>query len=400
MNILMINPVHPQTAHISAVRAWQFAQGLAGLGHRVVLLTGTSPTGGQQAGNDLAAHDWSKPRVLAVDAGKQGKTRLPFPLNKVRTVWRMVIGGGAQGRWVHNGVQTVRENASQFRPDVVWCTFGMMEAVFAARRAAKAFGCPWVLDIKDNWELYVPPGLRRLMVRRTRGWAAVTANAEFTARKARIWQCSDAEAIYSGVDDVFFASLVRRGTVEECAITFVGSLYFPEHLAVLLEGIGRWHANLTEGEKGKVVVRYLGGDVAMFATAVRECIPHVRTEARGYVPTEELAACCRGSKVNMYVAHQGGFHHKLLELLACGRPMLVYPGESEESRRLVLEGGGELLEPVSAVQVAEMLAEVFFRESQTSHAPAAETSLRRYAWENQSKALEKVLLKVVKDNER
>ena len=70
---------------------------------------------------------------------------------------------------------------------------------------AKAFGCPWVLDIKDNWELYVPSGLRRLMAWRTRGWAAVTANAEFTARKANIWQRSDAAIIYSGVDDVFFA---------------------------------------------------------------------------------------------------------------------------------------------------------------------------------------------------
>ena len=103
---------------------------------------------------------------------------------------------------------------------------------------------------------------------------------------------------------------------------------------------------LTEGEKRKVVVRYLGGDVAMFTTAVRECIPQVRTEAKGYAPIEELAGCCRGSKVNMYVAHQGTFHHKLLELLACGRPMLAYPGESDESRRLVREAGGELLEPV------------------------------------------------------
>ena len=47
-----------------------------------------------------------------------------------------------------------------------------------------------------------------------------------------------------------------------------------------------------------------------------------------------------------------------------------------------------------------MLAEVLFPVVGNFHDPVAENSLRRYAWENQSKALEKVLLKVVKDNER
>ena len=388
----MINPVHPDTPHISAVRAWRFAQGLAGLGHRVVLLTAGSAAEDGRTGSQLAAHDWTKPYVLAVDAGKQVKTRLPSLFSKIRTVWCMLRDGGAQGEWVHNSLQAIQQGAEHFRPDVVWCTFGMLESVVVARRIADALVRPWVLDIKDNWELYVPSGLRRLMAWRTRGWAAVTANAKFTADKATKWQHAQAKIIYSGVDEAFFVSSARSDVKGERSVNLVGSLYFPEHLAVLLAGIGRWHGALPEEERRKVTVRYLGGDVAMFTTAAREWIPQIRIEARGYVPIQEMAVSCRGAAVNMYVAHHGGFHHKLLELLACGRPLLAYPGESDESRNLVRSAGGELLEPASAEQVGGMLADIFSRLPVFSQGMAADTPLRRYAWENQSRALEEVLL--------
>ena len=71
--------------------------------------------------------------------------------------------------------------ADAFQPDIVWTTFGSLEAVLVAKRAAARRRCPWVLDIKDNPEVFIPAGLRKVMAWRTRGCAALTANAQFTA---------------------------------------------------------------------------------------------------------------------------------------------------------------------------------------------------------------------------
>ena len=179
MNILMVHPVHPSTPHVSAVRTWRFAQELAALGHRVVLLTAT-PEGETAACEVHSDHDWKKPLLLACAsaASAEPKTHWPTSLRRVRTALRMLWQGGAAGTWLRAAVITGTRLPPAFQPDVIWCTFGQMEAVFAARQLARKLRRPWVLDLKDNWELFVPRGLRKLMAWRIRGSAAATANAE------------------------------------------------------------------------------------------------------------------------------------------------------------------------------------------------------------------------------
>lgn len=395
----MVNPVHPDTPHISAVRAWRFAQELAVLGHCVVFLTAPLPGKPPASGAPLTGHDWTQPHVLEIDGCAQSQAVLPAPFRKLRTAWRLFMAGGARGRWVRNGVRAVQQQLPQFRPDVVWCTFGMMEAVFAAKRIAKLAACPWVLDIKDNWELYVPRGLRRLMVWRTHGWAAVTANAEFTAKQAKLWQYADSCVIYSGVDDAFLTQVhTAQDNDQRINITLVGSLYFPDCLDALLNGIQLWSENLTPLERQRISICYLGGDIEMFQRAVQRRITGICAGARGYIPAIALAKICRASTVNVYVAHAGGFHHKLLELLACERPILVYPAESDESRLLVKEAGGELFEATGPDHVAGLLAQICSRRLHAATDRTKCKTHRRYSWADQTLQLERVLLRAISTN--
>ena len=385
------------------MRAWRFAEEFAKQGHQVVLLCAAPE--GMLANNsaDIAHHDWQRPFILACDSGQAGwldKNRLPLLARKGATVWRMLWQGGELGGWTENAVRTVRQLAETFRPDVVWATFGMMEAVIAARRIARHLLCPWVLDIKDNWELYVPCGLRRLMVVRTSGWAALTANSRFTQEKARFWQRGEATVVYSGVDEAFFTNgLPERQDDDPFRINLIGGLYFPECLDTFLTGVNQWVAGLAPAERKRVRLCYLGGDIHLFAAAAVRLDIGIAVDALGYRPVEEMARCCRNAAVNAYIAHPGTFHHKLLELLACKRPVLAYPTESEESRYLARQLGGNLLEPCDAREVTALLDSLYRLWHSRSEPPPVFGCTHDYSWRMQTARLSNLLITLRRQND-
>lgn len=395
MKLLFINPTHPSTPHISAVRVWRFAEELAKCGHQVVLLC-AAPAGEQATDPaEVARHDWRRPWVLACDSDQTGwldKNRMPWPAHKGVTVWRMFRHGGDLRGWVKNAVDTVCQLGA-FRPAVIWATFGMMEAVFVARRIACHVRCPWVLDIKDNWELYVPRGLRYLMVARTRGWAALTANSFFTQEKARIWQRGDATVIYSGVEEAFFtATRHDRDDRDEFRINLVGSLYFGDRLDAFLTGINQWGAGLTPAERSRVRLCFFGGDLRLFAEATKRVDTGIAVEAFGYQPVRELAQQCRAAAVNAYIANPDTFHHKLLELLACHRPVLAFPSETEESWELARRVAGDLRTPTTPADVAAELARLHQQWRHGATPTAADSvAVHAYSWTRQAAILEQAL---------
>jgi glycosyltransferase involved in cell wall biosynthesis len=397
MNILLINPVHPSTPHISAVRAGRFGDELAKLGHRVVLLCAAAEGDASLPGDQVRTHDWTRPYVLATEAtsssaGSPGRGAL---LRRIETMSRMVMVGGYQASWVRSAVNAMVPRAGDFRPDVIWATFGKMEAVVAARRLAHRLKVPWVLDLKDDWELYVPRGLRRVMALRTRGWVALTANSELIRDRARIWQRDEATVVYSGVDDVFFER-DHPTPNDTFTINLIGGLYFADRVLGLLDGIGRWVDRLTAADRVRVQVCYLGGDLARFETCVATSRRGFEARAMGYLPTGQMASACRRAAVNAYVVHDSGFHHKLLELLACGRPLIAYPAERAESRRLAAEVQGELLEPADPESVAQALDAVHQRWEARRHS-SHNRSPERYSWPAQTRMLERVLAHVARD---
>jgi glycosyltransferase involved in cell wall biosynthesis len=253
-----------------------------------------------------------------------------------------------------------------------------------------------VLDIKDNWELFVPRGLRRLMAWRTRGWAAVTANARFTAEKARLWQEVEATVIYSGVDEAFFE---REPDIEEggkaFCINLVGGIYFREYLKSFLMGVGAWAESLSPEQRSSIVVRYLGVDGRLVGEVARRCLPKIEIAIMGYLAVDRMAHYCRSAALNAYIAHSGTFHHKLLELLACGRPVMACPVESEESRDLARQASGVLLEVSDSAQVSSELTKLHRAWRSESLHPASPDAVRCYSWGDQARVLEQALADVV-----
>lgn len=399
MKLLLINPTHPSTPHISAVRAWRFAEELATRGHQVILLCAASVPEQWTDPEAIVAHDWRTPFVLACPMEGAGwrlpRNRLPAPLRKAVTAWRLVHHGGDLGGWVLNARRIFQQVRGRFAPDLIWATFGMMEAPMLARRIACDRDCPWLLDIKDNWELYVPKILRRFMVWRTRGWAALTANARFTQAKAQRWQRGAATVVYSGVDAAFFhrdpAAAPSSG---QFRINLIGGLYFRDRLEAWLHGVKTWAEALTPAQRAKVMLAYLGGDTRLFAEVTGGDLAQlIRIENLGYLPVDALAQHCRNAAVNAYIAHPGGFHHKLLELLACQRPVLAFPEESEESWALARAVDGDLQTPADAGAVSQLLQRLHTRWLQGDG--EAQVAVEDYSWPRQAALLEQVMRHVV-----
>src|SRR5687768_1858687 len=333
MNIVMINPAHPSTPHISAVRAWRFSQELAHRGHRVMLLTGSS---GSRASAEapLTAHDWRHPFVeaCALTPVQDVIPQASGAIRRATTAVRLLRHGGRQGGWVREAVRAAAQSRQTFRPDVVWCTCGMLESAFAAKQIAAEAGRPWVLDIKDNWESLVPRGLRHLMARRIRGWAAMTANSEFTANLATKGQATTPAVIYSGVEPDFFVS--SRDAQEPPArfsINVIGSVYFADKLGSCLEGLRAWWEGVALNQRPLVSITYLGADVEIVKSVASRHWPQMPLQVPGYVPAPEMARLCKAAAANTYIANPTTFHHKLLELLASGRPVIAFPCEMPES---------------------------------------------------------------------
>lgn len=392
MNILMINPAHPSIPHISAMRADRFGTELAKLGHRVTLLCAEPEDGLVAPIENPRTHDWSRPFVLA--AGTASRTTIPTSrtglLRRVETVGRLLTTGGYLGEWAQCAVSALLARARELAPDVIWVTYGKMEAVIAAQRLARKLHVPWVLDLKDTWERFVPAGLRLPMALRTRGWAAITANSELAREQSRRYQRHDASIVYSGVDDAF---LVREPDVDDAfTINLVGGLYYDARVLEVLDGIGQFVAALPPADRAKVEVAYFGADTQRFETCVAAQPRAFPTRVRGYLSVADMARACRRAAVNLYVTHHEAFHHKLLELIACGRPLMAYPIEREESRQLAARVHAEVLEPADPAAIARMLGEIHRRPAATNNPHLAE-----FSWPAQTRLLERILLDVTKE---
>jgi hypothetical protein len=389
VNIVLVNPVHPRTPHVAALRAARFAEELARRGHQVILLTSTPPADAEATAANGAG---ARARVVEVPGYREqaAAPSLPSRLRRFETAVRMLVHGGYQSAWVRSAVHALPEG---FRPDVVWTTFGKLESVVVARRLARRFRTPWVLDLKDKWDLFIPVGLRRLLAHRNRGWSAVTVNSAVNLEQAARWHRGRAEVIYSGVDDAFLTETALPADRRCFVVNLVGSLYFPERVDEFLLGLRLWSETLDPSTRAAVELRYVGGDADMLSAAVARSGLHVAVRAEGYLPSARLAAVCRRAAVNAYVAFPGSFHHKLLELLACDRPLVAFPGESQEARDLAARVGGELLEPASAADLASTFALLHHRWLHGARSEPVR-GCDRYSWSAQAALLEETLSRV------
>lgn len=371
MDILLVNGTHPATPHISGVRAGRFAAELAKLGHRCVLIC-PPPAGRPAAAGSIAAHDWSAPYLLEVDEPAPRAGGGPGTL-----IAQALYGGRRVG--FHRAVLAAgRGLAAEFRPDVGWATFGTLEGVTALQTLAHEQGFPWIFDDKDNPDIYVPRLVRRPLARRLRGYAALHANSVLHADAAKHWLGDDADVIYSGVDDCFFAP---AAPAERRYVTLVGSLYYHEVVEEIVGAVADYNAASGQPPLGIV---HLGTQGAWLAND-----RGVAVEAPGYVSPEEMAALCRGAVANLYVFLGRTFHHKLFELLACRRPVIAYGGELPESIAAAARLHAPLAGPRSPADLGAALA------AAEDFAPDPDMPDRFFTWPEQAGMVEAAMRSVI-----
>ncbi|MBK9241945.1 MAG: hypothetical protein IPL75_17255 [Acidobacteria bacterium] len=397
MRVVVVNHVHPSVPHVSGMRAWHFAQELAVRGHQVILVCeqddrGPGSPDPSQLQDHINAHDWRTPLVIAV-------TPTPFAaLNRVRSprtgslhrkslvVWSYVRHSGMFTDFSAGAAPFLPTIASVFQPQIVWGMFGNTDCWLIAQRLARLARCKWVADMKDSWDEWIPRGLKTLVARRFRDMSAGTSNAEFHAGAMARWFPARPSVVYSGVAPEFMRPRPQHSG--RFRVTLVGATYAAENLSRFVRAFSDWVQSLPSSERQRITLGYAGSDAALVEAAVTGLESVVHLDIRNQLPLPEFAALCGESALNAYLWSPATFHHKVVELLACQRPILSFPGERAESLKLAELAGGTLLVCADESQVRAALARVW----NGGAVPVADPErLQQLTWTAQAGTLERVL---------
>lgn len=393
MRAVFINHCHPGVPHVCGLRAGRFAEALAARGHEIVLLSEVLHPGdfGLVPGDlpaALANHDWRLPFVLPcrphgyerIVRARHGQ--LPEGWRQMVIAWSYAKHGGMFPDWQAGAASYFPILAETFRPDVVWGTFGNTDTWRLCQGLAARAGCPWVADFKDNWAAFVPSGLHTLMAARFGDAAGMTVYSCAHCDQADVlFPRTMKTVLYSGVDAVGDVTPPSGG--DAVTLTLTGSVYDQALLAELLAAVDTWAARHPSRE---TVLHYAGNDGEAVAAASLGC--RYRLKLEGYLPQDELHALQSDASANLYVHNPRCLmHHKALELIAMGRPVISYPGETDEVKDLAAEVGGSLFAAANGQEAVEALAVA------VDNPPPVPARSRReaFTWGHRAGVLEKVL---------
>ncbi|MFM7470877.1 MAG: hypothetical protein ACKO5P_05135 [Nodosilinea sp.] len=411
MRLVFVNHMHPDTPHVSGMRAWFFARELAKRGHQVVQVCQwrgdtTSAPPADLLGPQLQAHDWQNPLLLAIQPQLRPvlnyirSSHIPIGLRKALVAWNYVTYSGMATDFSQAVQPYLKVLAREFEPQATWGVNGSTDCWLIAQRLGHLATCPWVADMKDSWDTFIPSPLRGLLARRFCDMVASTANAEFNARVLDYWFPPRPVVIYSGVDPCFIEAPPLALSANCLRITLTGSVYNLGTLQGFVAGLRQWLetvALLPSTDVFKPEVIYAGASAATVAPILGSLSDLAQIEVRNYLPLSELAALCRSATVNTYLWNPKTFHHKLLELLSCGRPVIAFPGETEESRQLAVACGGELHCPSNPQELMATLDNLALGRMTVVKAtqPGAQSGQKAFTWAVQANRLETVLQQVV-----
>lgn len=410
MRLVFINQAHPDNGHVSGMRLGFFAKAMARRGHQVVLLTCALPDSTQFDGAEthladrLRKHDWATPLIIAVKPLRRRtlelirENHLPNAGRRTLTLWQFLVHGGVSADWQVPAERTATRLAKEFKPDLVWATFGNTSTLVLAKSLARHAGCPWLMDIKDNWKTYVPKGLRHLMAWRFWSAAGWTSNAVRHQEIAAHWlKLPRYQIIYSGVADVFFRRQPQPdGQPARSDLLLVGSTRARTGLDVYLAAVAQWLSGLADAERAQVRFVYAGSDVDRVRASLQTSPLPCKTELLAQLSLADLAQLAQRAFANSYLVGQSGFHHKLLELLACGQPLVCYPSESPESLRLAAQIETNFASCQSVAELRDALADAWARRDAV-HPTSAPPPWR---WDDFAEELERFFRSVLRDEVR
>lgn len=400
MRIAIVNHMPPSVPHVSGMRAWHFARELAARGHQVILIC--EARDGTPAASDVSTmapvldgHDWRNPFVVAVTPSRSAvldrvrSQETAAVLRKGLVVWSYARHSGMFTDFSRAAQPYLAQIAVAFKPEVVWGIFGNTDCWLMAQRLARLSGCGWVGDMKDAWDSWVPGGLRTLVSRRFQDMSAGTSNARFHADALERWFPATAEVVFSGVDESWIQPQAAPG--EGFRVMLVGGTYGSGNLPRFVHAFGEWVQQLPAAQRHRVTLCYAGSDSEKVEQATTGLSPRVRVEVRGYVPLPELAGLCRSAAVNVYFWSPATFHHKVVELLSCQRPVVSFPGEHAESIELARQVGGSLNVCRDERQLQEVLSRIWAGGLQPA---GGADRLQHLTWAAQAVRLEAVLQRV------
>lgn len=398
MRLVFVNSVHPDTPHVSGMRLSQFGNAMARRGHSVILLTASLSE--QEPSESETIHElpkledvnWDTPLLVPVtpqtywpiEAVRQ--CSVPSILRRGLTAWSFLRHGGAFPDWTLAAKQMASTIASVFRPDIVWATFGNTSNLWLAQLIARQGNCRWAIDIKDNWEAFVPLGLRHLMARKYSDASGITYNSMHHRSVARRhFRTKPDEVIYSGVAESFFSA--RRRAAKKIAsneILLVGSTYSNERLSRFLKALSSWLNELPQHDLANTRFAYAGSDHQRVAALLSNCELSCPVEINQQLSLDQLAKRSTRSLANCYLSAPFGFHHKLLELLVAGAPVIVYPGEHEESHAFAQATST----PFFVCSDDKELSNAFSDSLEQQNAPSHDRDIPPWRWDDFASRLE------------
>ncbi|MEM9204916.1 MAG: hypothetical protein AAGA88_01190 [Pseudomonadota bacterium] len=332
---------------VYGMRMTEFSRALAKRGHEVVLLAPRGAT--NQPDHHRSFKGAGTLRTVTLNRTptlyKQVHQRFEdHPIaQKAVTAASLLFLGGTDPGWTRAICKEAPSILFDVKPDLIWATFGSLSTLSGAKSMAKAAKCPWVIDLKDNTELYIPRAVRGHVARQFSSAHAITSNSSFHGDIGSRWLKRGHTVVYSGVSErspVRIEEIIRNRSFQ---ISLVGSVYCDQALNVFLKTLAVWVSNRSQFDRAKIRVRYCGNDFERvrrhFARVQMPCSWH----ATGNIQHDEFLRVCQSSAVNCYIWAPFTFHHKSLELVAIGQPVVSFRGEHPETLRLANEIGGTLI---------------------------------------------------------
>ena len=339
MRTVFVNHCHPATPHVCATRMREFAAALAALGHEGGLLTEVldGQTGSTDIGKKIRDHDFKQPLYVAIEPKRHPMIKrlrersLPAGLRQAVVVWHYFKHKGVFTDWRTGSQSAVQEIAEHFKPDLVWASFGNTDCWNIARDLAKIAACPWVADLKDLWSNFIPAPFQKFLSRHFDDCAALTTFSEFHSKDARRWFSAAPHVIYSGFPGDALTRSPDLPSEKQRTICLTGAIYDQVALGNLMAGIRSWVLELDEQTKADLHLVYAGHDCTEVEQAASMLAGLCKVDIKGYLPIEELREIQQSAIANLYIKNDSTFHHKTIEMLSSGRPLICYPAETEEA---------------------------------------------------------------------
>jgi hypothetical protein len=392
MRVVFVNHCHPDTPHVCATRIREFAAALSVLGHEVILLTEVLE-GQPSVTPAIGSHDFSTPLYLATTPtghpyiSALRKRTLPWGLRQAVVIWHYLKYKGVFTDW-RSGTQAILPTiAEQFKPDLVWASFGNTDCWNIAKDLAHLSGCPWIADLKDLWSNFIPRPLQKHLSHHFNDCAAITTFSNFHSKDAEAFFDAVATPIYSGFSKNALMPN-SSGEATKTTISLTGAIYDETALIKLIEGIEIWHTT----KDAELQFVYAGHDMAEVETATAELSKRCKVDIKGYLPLEELREIQRNATANLYIKNDRTFHHKTIEMLSVGRPIICFPGETGEAIEIAHTTGVPLHSCSSPDEIATALEQSL---NFTTIDVKKSTGILGLTWQAQAKKLEHVFQDVL-----